>query len=99
MAIIVQYVVVREGIEKMTFTSKKEADSYDKLLDVAENLSPFLKNANLELNDAQLEKLAFYLATNKDQLASLLKGNKSLTSTDHKTAKSSKKLSSVSNIA
>lgn len=40
MAVITKFVVVREGVEKMTFTSKKEADAYDKMLDIADNLLP-----------------------------------------------------------
>ncbi|MHA6386191.1 YebG family protein, partial [Escherichia coli] len=32
MAVEVKYVVIREGEEKMSFTSKKEADAYDKML-------------------------------------------------------------------
>lgn len=35
MAVEVKYVVIREGEEKMSFTSKKEADAYDKMLDTA----------------------------------------------------------------
>ena len=36
MAVEVKYVVIREGEEKMSFTSKKEADAYDKMLDTAD---------------------------------------------------------------
>lgn len=32
MAVEVKYVVIREGEEKMSFTSKKEADAYEKCL-------------------------------------------------------------------
>ncbi len=32
MAVIVKYVVVRDGKEDMIFTTKKEADAYDKML-------------------------------------------------------------------
>ncbi|GGI88703.1 YebG family protein [Shewanella gelidii] len=74
MAVITQFVVVREGVEKMTFTSKKEADAYDKMLDIADNLIPFLQSSDLELDEPTSEKLAFYLASHKDELASLLKG-------------------------
>ncbi|MGI2854725.1 YebG family protein [Shewanella algae] len=74
MAVITQYVVVREGVEKMTFTSKKEADAYDKMLDIADNLIPFIQSSELELDDNTTEKLAFYLASHKDTLANLLKG-------------------------
>ncbi len=74
MAVITKFVVVREGIEKMTFTSKKEADTYDKMLDIADQLTPFLTESELELDENTCEKLSFYLAENKEQLMSLLKG-------------------------
>ena len=38
MAVIVKYIVVRNGVEKMTFATKKEADAHDKMLDIADNL-------------------------------------------------------------
>jgi len=44
MAVITQFVVVREGVEKMTFTSKKEADAYDKML-VQVNSTPTKQSA------------------------------------------------------
>ncbi|UJF20937.1 YebG family protein [Shewanella sp. OMA3-2] len=74
MAVITQFVVVREGVEKMTFTSKKEADAYDKMLDVVDNLVPFLAASDAKLDDSTCEQLAFYLANNKDELANLLRG-------------------------
>ena len=42
MAVEVKYVVIREGEEKMSFTSKKEADAYDKMLDTADLLDTCL---------------------------------------------------------
>ena len=74
MAVITKFVVVREGVDKMEFTSKKEADAYDKMLDIADNLIPFIEKVDLELDDSQVEKLAFYFATHRDDLSSLLKG-------------------------
>ena len=74
MAVVIQYVVVREGVEKMTFTSKKEADAYDKMLDIADNLLPFLQQAELSLVDDEIDKLSFFLASRKDELLTLLKG-------------------------
>ncbi|MDF0535284.1 YebG family protein [Shewanella yunxiaonensis] len=74
MAVITQFVVVREGVEKMTFTSKKEADAYDRMLDIADNLLPFIQASEATIDDTAAEKLAFYMAANKDTLASLLKG-------------------------
>ncbi|MBM7071925.1 YebG family protein [Shewanella sp. 202IG2-18] len=87
MAVITQYVVVREGVEKMTFTSKKEADAYDKMLDIADNLLPFIQQSELKLEENTIEQLSFYLASNKDDLLSLLKGG----STAPKTVKKPKK--------
>lgn len=74
MAVVTQFVVVREGVEKMTFTSKKEADAFDKMLDIADNLVPFLSKSELELDERDVEKLSFFLAQNKDDLQVLLKG-------------------------
>ncbi len=49
MAVIVKYVVERNGEEKMTFTSKAEADAYDKMLDMADELFELLgKSALIE---------------------------------------------------
>ena len=74
MAVVTKFVVVREGVEKMTFTSKKEADAYDKMLDISDNLTPFIIESELEIDEAICEKLSFYLAQNKEQLLNLLKG-------------------------
>ncbi|MFQ6371074.1 YebG family protein [Shewanella sp. YIC-542] len=74
MAVITRFVVVREGVEKMTFTSKKEADAYDRMLDIADNLLPFIQASEVTIDEASAEKLAFYMATHKDTLATLLKG-------------------------
>ncbi len=76
MAVIVKYIVERNGVEKMTFTSKKEADAYDKMLDVADELSAFIGGGPVALDDAQREELGLFLAANKDELQTLLKGGK-----------------------
>ncbi|AGH73802.1 YebG family protein [Edwardsiella piscicida] len=74
MAVNIQYVVVRDGVEKMTFASKKEADAYDKMLDLADNLSEWLAQAPLTLEEGQREALSFYLAEQKESLGRLLRG-------------------------
>ncbi|WP_164038971.1 YebG family protein [Serratia marcescens] len=74
MAVEVKYVVVRNGEEKMTFASKKEADAYDKMLDLADNLGEWLQQAPLKLDDEQREGLSFFLAENKDALGLILRG-------------------------
>ncbi len=56
MPVIVQYIVVRDGDEKMTFATKKEADAYDKMLDIADNLFDFLENSNIVLDETRKER-------------------------------------------
>jgi len=74
MAVIVKYIVVRNGEEKMTFATKKEADAYDKTLDIADNLFEFLESLKIKLNEDQLEDISLLLAENRDKLVSLLRG-------------------------
>ena len=76
MAVIVKYIVVRNGEEKMTFATKKEADAYDKMLDIADNLFEFLDKAKLKLTENQLEKIALHLAENRDAVMPILRGIK-----------------------
>ena len=74
MAVIIKYIVERKGVEKMTFTSKKEADAYDKMLDSADQIALFLSESPVSLDDQQLEELGLYVASNKDILQNLFKG-------------------------
>lgn len=74
MAVIIKYIVERKGVEKMTFTSKKEADAYDKMLDSADQIALFLSQSPVSLDDQQLEELGLYVASNKDVLQNLFKG-------------------------
>ena len=74
MAVIIKYIVERKGVEKMTFTSKKEADAYDKMLDSADQISLFLSESPVSLDEQQLEELGLYVASNKDVLQNLFKG-------------------------
>ena len=76
MAVEIKYVVVRGGVEKMTFASKKEADAYDKLLDTADELMTLLAGAPDQLAPEQQESLAFYLAEQRDLLQNMLRGGK-----------------------
>lgn len=73
MAVVIQYVVVRNGVQKMVFTTKKEADAYDKMLDVAEGLLDFMKTAELGIDEKKLEDLAYFLAENSEKVTSILK--------------------------
>ncbi len=74
MAVIVKYIVVRNGEEKMTFATKKEADAYDKMLDIADNLLDFLNASKLKLNENQQEEVSLLLAEKRDEVMPILRG-------------------------
>lgn len=74
MAVIVKYIVVRDGDEKMTFATKKEADAYDKMLDIADNLFDFLEHSNIDLDETRREEISLLLAEKRDEVTSILKG-------------------------
>lgn len=68
MAVIIRYVVERNGAEKMTFTSKAEADAYDKMLDIADELTQFISGSALLADEQLTEALSLYMAQHKDEL-------------------------------
>lgn len=68
MAVIVKYVVERNGEEKMTFTSKADADAYDKMLDMADELFELLAKSDVVSDEAQREELSLYLAQNREEV-------------------------------
>jgi dsDNA-binding SOS-regulon protein len=74
MAVIVKFIVVRDGVEKMTFTTKKEADAYDRMLDIADDIYDYIETAGLGIDESRLEELSLFLARNKDHVIGLLKG-------------------------
>ncbi|GAA0373875.1 hypothetical protein GCM10009092_42610 [Bowmanella denitrificans] len=75
MAIIVRYVVEHKGVEKLVTTDKKEADLYDKMLDVADNLADYIQAKGIKLEESVMEELSVMLAQNKDAVGKLLKGS------------------------
>ena len=94
MAVIVKYVVERNGEEKMTFTSKSEADAYDKMLDIADELFTFLGESELieEGDEAKITDLSILTHEDEDITDFVLAEEKvlwivcydlSLTSTQH----------------
>lgn len=87
MAVEVKYVVVRNGEEKMTFANKKEADAYDKMLDLADSLGEWLQQAPVTLDEEQREGLSFFLAEHKDALSQILRGGAAPQETAKKPAK------------
>jgi uncharacterized protein len=76
MAVIVQYVVERNGVQKMVFPTKREADAYDRMLDIAEELFVLLQQGAFGVPEEQLEQIAFHLAKHSGQVSDALKGVK-----------------------
>ena len=79
MAVITKYVVVRNGVElDIEFLVKKEADAYDRMLDAADNLAVYIKEAGLEveLDDAAIDAISVFLAKNGPEVTRILKGLK-----------------------
>jgi len=68
MAVIVKYVVERNGEEKMTFTSKAEADAYDKMLDMADELFELIGKSDLIEDEGKQEELSLFLAQHKEDV-------------------------------
>ena len=68
MAVIIKYVVERNGAEKMTFTSKSEADAYDKMLDMADELFLLLSDSELFEEDEKQEEMSLYLAQHREEV-------------------------------
>lgn len=73
MAVVTIYMSDRDP-EKLTFVSKKDADEYDKKLELAENLAIFLSKRVNFLNESQAETLGRLMADHKDLLANAMKG-------------------------
>jgi len=57
MAIIVKYVVVSDGKEDMIFSTRKEAEAHDQMLDIAERLYAFLHAAEINIAEDTLDAL------------------------------------------
>ncbi|MFT6267445.1 MAG: dsDNA-binding SOS-regulon protein [Alphaproteobacteria bacterium] len=74
MAVITQYVVQHKGVDKLVTTDKKEADQYDKMLEVADNLTAYIQAKGVELSEDLAEELGILLAKNKESVGKLLKG-------------------------
>ncbi len=74
MAVIVKYIVVRNGEEKMTFVTKKEADAYDKMLDIADHLFNFFGSSDIDIDEAQKEKISFLIAEQREEIMPILRG-------------------------
>jgi dsDNA-binding SOS-regulon protein len=77
MAVEVRYHVIRDGKEVAMYTTKKEADEHDKMLNIADNLSQFIKKAEtVSLDEEVLEELTIYMAKHRDTALTILRGIK-----------------------
>jgi hypothetical protein len=81
MAVETRYVVIRtdrnnEEKEVMTFTDKRAADDYDKMLDMADSMFEVLHSANVELSEEQCEDLSIYLAKEREEVLFALQAKK-----------------------
>ena len=68
MAVESRFVVIRNGVEAKTFMDKKSADEYDKMLDMADNLSQMLSQSSVTLSDSANEELSIYLAQHREEV-------------------------------
>ncbi len=71
MAVVTLFMSDRDP--QKTFTDKKSADNYDKILELAENVSVWMENSIEGLSDQQTEAIGMLIAENKDLLAKAIK--------------------------
>ena len=76
MAVIVKYVVVSDGKDDMIFSTRKEAEAHDKMLDIAERLYTFLHVADLNMAEDTLEALTLFMAQHRASIGTILKGGR-----------------------
>ncbi len=81
MAVVTLYMSDRD--ESRQFTSKKEADDYDKKLELGSALGEFLDGKLANLSEELSEEIGMLLAENKDLLMTALKGKPSVLSESH----------------
>ena len=76
MAVESRFVVIRDGVEVETFMDKKAADEYDKMLDMADNLSEMFADAPIELSEDMQEELSIFLAQRREDVLIALQAKK-----------------------
>ena len=73
MAVVTFYLSDRDPEQRM-FKSKKEADEYDKKLELAESLSTFIGQQIESVSDDMAETLGMLIADHKDRIMLAFKG-------------------------
>jgi len=72
MAVIVKWICDRDNT---MFANKKEAEAYDKMLELGEHFAALLDQQIPGLDPQQTEEFGIFLAKNKDAIADACKGN------------------------
>ncbi len=71
MAVVTLYMSDRDS--NKTFSDKKAADNYDKILELAENVSVWMEQSIDGLSEKQCENIGMLIAENRDLLAKAIK--------------------------
>lgn len=96
MTVEVRYLVIRDGKEVGMYLTKKEADEYDKMLDIAIELTSFIEKAEkVKLDEDTLEELTIYLSKHRDDVIRILKALKPKKQVSNKQVATSKDISKV----
>ena len=72
MAVVAKWMCDRDNT---MFDSKKEADAYDKMLELAEQFSALLQAKISGVDEQQAEEFGIFLARHKDQVVKACKGD------------------------
>lgn len=72
MAVVAMWQCDRDG---SMFDNKKEADAYDKMLELAEQFTALLENQVANIDEKAAEQFGLLLATNKELVAQACKGS------------------------
>ncbi|MBL6734330.1 MAG: YebG family protein [Shewanellaceae bacterium] len=76
MAVENRYAVIRNGVDILITTNKKEADEYDKMLDIADGIQSLLQASELEIEPKLAEDMSVFLAQSKQMLLQVLQHKK-----------------------
>ena len=75
MAVVAKWMCDRDNT---MFDSKKEADAYDKMLELAEQFSALLQAKVISVDESQAEEFGIFMARNKEQIVKACKGDPTL---------------------
>ena len=76
MAVKTMYIVERKGEEVLKTANKKEADAYDRMLDISDEIYELFEGSEIEMDEKTKEDLSIYIAKNIEIMTKHLKGQK-----------------------